>query len=397
MVIHGVSQDGRWFKIWDVGGGGRAGGMFISADEIRSGMQEAHPDRHSVSLTAIIPNGATIRPCNTASDGGNGNGVGGGSVSNAGDVTQRATTGEVTRVGFFYQPPSGDAGWDRTSPSQLFFPQRFSTAFRATTRPRVHLYIFIHGLNSHGVLAAQAAADSSSWIASVNRAMNQVAGSKNVIVAAPYYVNGNGRSYMNRFNLAGFYTETVRAITANVPGFQESDIEDVVIGGHSAATCQGPDDPVLRQALVPTLGGKRVIGVVAYDGCMSDGNFRPGNFVTPPGVALLFNPDFKSLSDGMGMASVSGQPTQLSRRRYELIRTQWELPRMACPAYVENKCPMETAPVEPSAPGYNQRRCNACYGKRVDGKQIVSFETVYGHKASVYHMTHYAFSAFYGN
>ena len=396
MVIHGVSQDNRWFLVQDSGGGGSAGGRYLSATEVDSGHPSDHPSEKSVKLTAVIPSTATTHPCNTSNDGGGGNGLGSNAVSHAGDVAQRATSGEVTRAGFFYQPPSGDAGWDHASPSQLFFPQRFATAFRSGTRPRVHLYIFIHGLNSHGTTLDQSVADSGSWVSSISAALNEIAGSKNVIVAAPYDVNGTGRSYMDRFNLEGFYTAAVAGLTSEIPGFLESDIEDVVVGGHSAATCQGPGSPVLKQALVPTLRGKRMIGVVAYDGCMSDSMFTASNFRTPSGVALLMNSDLKSLNDGMGF-DTTGDPPTLQRSRYSLIATQWELPRIACGAYVENKCPMDAPPVEPSAPSYNQRRCNACYGKTTDGKQIVEFQTAYGHRASVLHMTKYAFGSFYGN
>ncbi len=397
MVIHGVSQDNRWFLVQDSGGGGSAGGKFLSAAEIDAGRQADHPDEPSVSLTALIPTTANVRACNTSNDGGNGNGVGGGAVSNAGDVSQRATTGDVTRAGFFYQPPSGDAGWDRSSPSQLFFPARFSTAFRNGARPRVHLYIFIHGQNSHGNTVATSLTDQNSAVSSLNRALNEIAGSKNVIVAAPFYVNGSGRSYMNRFDLQGFYTAAVAAMTAQIPGFQEGDIEDVVVGGHSAATCSdAPADPVLKQGAVATLNGKRVLGIVAYDGCMSDRTFDATTFPTPSGVALLMNPDIKNLSGGsMGLGIGSGG-IETNTRRYKAIQQKWELNRVACPSYVDNKCP-EGTPVEPSAPGYDQRRCNACYGRRVDGKQIFSFETAYGHKESVFHMTRYAFGAFYGN
>ena len=393
MVIHGVSQDGQWFLVHDSGGGGSAGGKFISAQEIQNGMQP-NGTSHRVTLTVVTPNGATVRPCSNSADAGTG---GGGNVSRAGDLNTQAAAGEITQRGFMYRPPSGDSGWQESSPSQLFFPTRFTSAFRSGARPRVHLYVFIHGANSHGTTLDAARADSGSWVSSIRGALAPIAGSKNVLVAAPYYIGSEG-SYMNRFDLSGFITAAMAAARTEIPGFQDTDIEDIVVGGHSAATCQGPGSPVLRQALHSTLNGKRVIGVVAYDGCMSDGDFNRNGFVTPSGVALLMNPDFRSLSDGMGMASVHGsRPPRLARRRYELIRQSWELPRMNCPAYVENKCPMDSPPVEPDAPNYDQRRCNACYGKTIDGKQIISFETIYGHRASVAHMTKYAFAAFYGN
>jgi hypothetical protein len=396
MVVHGVSQDNQWFLVQDSGGGGPAGGKFLSAAEVDTGMNPAHPTQHRVSFTAVTPTTATTQACNTANDGQPTHG--GGTPSTAGDVSLSATTGEVTRTGFNYHPAGGDGGWDAGSPSQIFFPQRLGTAFGSgSSRPRIHLYIFIHGLNSHGTTLAQSIADSGSWVSSITSNLNQIAGSKNVVVAAPYYVNGSGHSYMSHFDLDTFYTAAVAAMSSSMRGFQESDIADVVIGGHSAATCQGPGSPVLRQALVPTLGGHRVLGIVLYDGCTTDSVLNVHNFTTPPGVSLLFNPDFRSISDGMGIHSTDATPPVFVRARYADIRTQWELPRMACPTYVENQCPMDTPPVEPSAPRYDQRRCNACYGRTVDGKQIVSFETVYGHRQSVLHMTKYAFRAFYGN
>lgn len=387
MVIHGVSQDGRWFLIHDVGGGGRAGGKFISADEIRDGRQPGDIEKHSVSLTAIVPNGSTtVRACTNTADPEAATGGSPTSGSNAA-AGAGATSGGVTRVGFAYTPPSGDDGW--SSPSQLLFPQRLASAFQATTgqRPRVHLYIYIHGQNSHHRTADEGFASGDGYPALISRALSEVAGSKNVIVAAPHYLttlHGRGTNpYMHRFDIANFYTATVEALERTISGFRRSDIVDVVVSGHSMATCEQENSKILQG--VTTRFPVPLLGIVAYDGCLGQSFDRSRGTPAPP-AALLMNPDLSGMGVNRTEDNEAGDQTV---RRYELVRNQWNLTRRACPAYVENQCPLET----PSGPS---QRCNACYSTRDNGRQIVSFETHYGHTNSIFHMTRYALRAFYG-
>lgn len=374
MVLHGVSADNQWFKVHDVGGFGSAGGHFIAASELAS---------NRTSMTLIVPTG-TANSCNTANDPQrveDRNTSGGtGPVSRNADVSQAATPGEVTVQGFSYLPSGGTAtGFSASSPSQLLIPTRLTSAFRSGTHPKVHLYLFIHGLNESGNTIAEVTASSGSSLNQVKSALGEVAGSKNVIVAMPHNMDRTGDTYMQGFNMSEFYTAAVAALRAQI-GLNEADIDDIVVGGHSAATCQGPGSPLLKQIITSgSPAGLRFLGVVAYDGCMGGEEFNSSNFVTPNGVALLMNPDLGSA--GMG------------RTRYQRVRDSWNLTRIACPEYVSNKCPMTAAPTDV----VTQRSCNACYGKNENGRQIVSYETALGHKPSIFNMTHNAFRAFYGN
>lgn len=379
MVLHGVSTDGQWFLVHDVGGGGSAGGKFIAASEL------AGP---RTSMTLIVPTG-TANPCSTSNDApaagtaGASTAAGNAPVSRNADVSIAAAPGPITAQGFSYRP-TGATEVGFVENSQLLIPTRLTTAYRGAgaTRPRVHLYIFVHGLNENGNTIAQVTAPTTaSSYNQVKQALAEIAGSKNVIVAMPHNMDRSGSTYMQGFNLNNFYTEAVAELTRTI-GLTANDIDDLVVGGHSAATCQGPGNPLLKQAITgaPLV---RLIGVAAYDGCMGDTSspdFTASSFVTPTGVSLLMNPDLA----GMGL------------RRYQRIRDSWGLTRIACPSYVSNSCSMATPPADPNGSTI-QRTCNACYGKNVDGKQIVSFETVAGHKPSIFGMTHNVFRAFYGN
>ncbi len=406
MVIDGVSQDGNWFHIAGDGGGGNAGGRFISAEELDTGKASVSTsdrrvvagtlrgtpvpgrsdrvfvDAPSVDLLVIKPQaGTAAQPCATSNDGpANGGAAGGATNSGA-----AAATGAVSRNGFTYRPSAGTSvGW--TEQSQLLFPTRLLEAFRAGQHPRIHLYIFAHGINDAGHDIAYVTSEShpDSSLNQVKRALEQVAGTQNIVVAMPHNMDTQISNYMSGFNLQEFYTTALAAMRTSIPGSAATDIQDIVIGGHSAATCNGPGNPLLKQA-IGFAPGPRLLGIAAYDGCMGDSAFNASSFQTPAGVALLMNPDLK----GMGH---EGEPD-----RYQRVRTSWELRRIACPSTVTNACPMDSAPADVSGPDYNQRRCNACYGRTVDGKQIVSFETTYGHKPSIGPMTQNVFNAFYAN
>ena len=188
---------------------------------------------------------------------------------------------------------------------------------------------------------------------------------------------------MSGFDLAEFYQRAVAALhDPGTLGLNDADIADVLVGGHSAATCNGPGTPVLKQALTTNLG-HQLLGIAAYDGCMSDADvFSPTNFdISSVSGArlLLMNPDLDASNGAMGA------------RRYENIRSGWNLHRTICPPTVENVCP-------DGNPGpASDRSCNACYGNTDNGIQYMSIETSYGHKPSIYPMTKNVFQAFYTN
>ena len=378
MVINGVSQDNRWFMVHDTGGGGTAGGKFISADEIQNGMNAHSPGHHSVDLRAIFPTSANVQACNTASDSAD---------NSAGAATPppASVSGDVTAASFADKPSTGatDEGWPTDSPGQLLIPTRLVSAFHSGTHPQVHLYIFLHSLNSHQSTFADQQANSGSSYSQIKRALGEVAGSKNIIVAMPINLDPSTSHYMSGFDLAEFYQRAVAALhDPGTLGLNDADIADVLVGGHSAATCNGPGTPVLKQALTTNLG-HQLLGIAAYDGCMSDADvFSPTNFdISSVSGArlLLMNPDLDASNGAMGA------------RRYENIRSGWNLHRTICPPTVENVCP-------DGNPGpASDRSCNACYGNTDNGIQYMSIETSYGHKPSIYPMTKNVFQAFYTN
>ena len=377
MVIHGVSQDNQWFLIHDVGGGGTAGGKFISAQEVQNG---------HVSLTAIVPSTASTQPCNTTTET---------NPQTANGTNPRTPTptvsGETTHFLFPFRPASAgsDGGWSDNAAVML--PTRLMSAYGSGgSRPRARLYIYLHGQNGAG--STSAAALRSGTLHDMEATLGRFAGTKNIIIAAPRYITPSGASYFYRFNLGEFYRSTIAALRAQIPGFQESDLLDVVVSGHSSATCQGPGDPLLRQAISTDFGSTRLRGIVGYDGCLGDA-VKPDTFSPRTNISIYMNPDLGR--NGMGIHG-NGDGSGGHPERYKNVRNRWGLRRIACPSYVQNECP-EGAPVEPSAPDYNQRRCNACYGKTENGTETISFETAFGHNESVRSMTEYMFRAFYGN
>jgi hypothetical protein len=188
---------------------------------------------------------------------------------------------------------------------------------------------------------------------------------------------------MHRFDIQNFYNATAEALERTISGFRRSDIADVVVSGHSMATCEGENSKILQG--VTTRFPVPLLGIVAYDGCLGQSFDRSRGTPAPP-AALLMNPDLSGMGINRSEDNEAGDQTV---RRYELVRNQWNLTRRACPSYVENQCSLET----PSGPS---QRCNACYSTRDNGRQIVSFETHYGHTNSIFHMTRYALRAFYG-
>jgi hypothetical protein len=392
MVLHGVSQDGQWFLIHDVGGGGTAGGKFISAEQIRSGRSSEAPEEPSVNLISIIPTNAQVQPCNTTTETAGTDGSSNGPVASGSRPSTPSVSGEVTHFTYPFIPAAatGDPGWGDVSAAIL--PTRLMTSYNTTggTRPRARLYIYLHGQNGTG--ATTAAALRSGTLHDMEQTLSRVAGSKNIIIVAPRYITTVGRSYFNRMDLGEFYRTTLAALRTQIPGFQESDIQDVVVSGHSSATCSGPGSPMLKQALTANFGSTRLRGIVGYDGCLGDA-VQPSSFSPRDNISIYLNPDLGR--NGMGIHG-NGDGSGGHPERYKNVRTRWDLRRITCPSYVENLCP-EGTPVEPSAPDYNQRRCNACYGKTSNGTETISFETSYGHNESVSKMTDYMFRAFYGN
>ncbi len=331
MVIHGVNANATSFQVFDVGGGSKA---FITAAEI-----EGRSPR-KVSMWEIYPTGAAS---------------GGSCASTRTSPTgaaagQTSVSGNITRSTFTYRPAGGSPSIWPDNQAQLLYP----TALTSISNPRVHAFIYIHGNNDASTPSASAA-----YTQLLQDALRTVAGSKNIVIMAPH----KNLSSFAGFNLHTFYAEAQAALARVLPG---ATIADVVVGGHSGATCNSPV-PMISAASNP-LPGQR--GVIAYDGCLGD-VLRRSNF-NPSGQAIYLNPD---IGGGMGGSVQGGRP------RNEIVRTEWGLRQVSCPPCV--------ATAGATA---------ACYSKDTGGSgEIFSFETRYGHGPSVGKMSQIAFCAFYNN
>lgn len=270
--------------------------------------------------------------------------------------SQAQSTGEVMTYPFTYRPAGQTAvNWpDNTA--RLMFPTRLRSA---TSPARVRVFIYLHG-NNDGNRTPE-----DRYLPYLRNALQRVSGSKDIVVMTPHH-NNAGNDYPG-FTLNNFYETGLRALQSVLPGVT---VQDVVVGGHSGATCNG--GPVLLQALNSPLPGTR--GVIAYDGCMGD-VMTPTNTTGGSGISLYLNPD------NAGMGNENPRSVEGNETRSAIIRRLWGLGSQTCPACAASAGAQ-------------------CYGQsatfpRPGGGELISFETNAGHGPSVETMTNIAFCAFY--
>jgi len=178
-------------------------------------------------------------------------------------------------------------------------------------------------------------------------------------------------SFFKYFDLGNFYTTALAAVRQYVGS--NATIQDVAIGGHSAATC----GETLHQAVafVPSPGRK--IAIISYDGCAGRGNTTNGHgntsydrfTPTDPTVKLFISPDM----GGMGRDKAAAPaPAQVHARIPEI----WGMtPLTPCPAYT------------------SRGRPTACF--KNPSQEWYDFQTNVGHGENVGAMTRIAFDALY--
>lgn len=373
MVLYGVSRDGQHFLIHDVGWSNDSPrkGFTLSAQEINT----APGSR--LTIWDMHPADRTIQNCGNPTGGGT-TGAGGGGVTTAPSGPSTVVAGGVRVQNFTFRPTGGDDGWQENQ-SFMMFPNRLMSGDTALNRypsgnpqrPRLRLYIYLHGQNDSRDSFAE-----SLYPRYLQNALGEVAGTKNVIIAGPHYM---GAPYMQRLNLSEFYSRLITQLGTVIPGFRPDDIRDVVVGGHSAATCQsprgGPSGILLTQAITSPLPNQ--IGVVAYDGCNGIGGLTPSNFSQRGNYALYINTDLSGM--GVDVDVPASDPAR--RNRYAAVQRLWDLPTTSnCPAYISSL-----------------GRQITCYGKTTPQGEIMQFQTRAGHRQSVELMTKIMLRAFYGS
>ncbi len=374
MVLTGVNVTGNIFSVHDVGHEGATAAVAISGDEIDSARVGIYMIRPTTQVAT-----PTAAPRCTATGGGR---RWGGSGS----------TQTVELWPFTYCPGTGEGtctrGWDPDK-AWIMYPTRLLTA----EHPQIRLYIYIHG-NNHDV---DSTTDNHTRL--LRNSLQKALTNKDIVIAAPHWY-GEDNTYMHGFNLEKFHTKAVATIRAKMP---RATILDVVVGGHSAATCGG----TLKQALHnnrPVLTPAR--GFVVYDGCPSDGDSRiyngrtvpigsplprgagaadssvNGQNFSPHGIALIVGPD----AVGMGIESSARDPVSgvAPRDRISASRTSWGF----------NSTPMTRCP--PSVPMGGVE----CYGHPTETAQDNEWAEIVTHQdhaSNVETITDIAFRAFYGS
>ncbi len=338
MVLTGVSDDGQTFAIHDVGHADGTAAAAISAAVLRT-----------QSMWLIYPRGSAPGTSTTgtrpATPGTGTVAAAGACAPTGGQSAITATSGDLTIAKFAYRP-NGNTGWQHEG-SPLVFPTRL-----ANQTADVQLFIYLHGLNTHANTF-----ETSGYWREIRPELQRVAGSHNVVFVAPHFQAGS--NYYSGFTFSSFYSAVTAALAAN-PATRQLRVDRIVIGGHSAATCQGSPVP-LRDAMRNKPANTR--GVVAFDGCLGT-ELKQNNF-SDPGGFVFFNPDLS----GMGIDRDTTPPTN----RYLLTRESYGLVSHACPPYVG--------------------RGVACFKHPTE--QWWSFETRLGHAESVQEMTKYLIQGFF--
>jgi hypothetical protein len=306
-------------------------------------------------------------------------------------IGSQARAGSVTRTTFDYRPVPSDTNW-APNEAQLIFPDRLRTAFAATPRPKIRLFIFLPGAN-----ASHAHSQTADYTTALTNVLGEFAGSRDIVIATPHYM-GNG--YMNRFDLHGFYDTAKAALAVAIhPSITEADIQDVVVGGFGEATCMAapsrtvptPAAPILERAFLDPLL-RHQVGIIAYDGCAGSKILNiPSSAPIPLGIESLtpqpmkffINADLLATGDtgkGLVQAIATDAPAgTLATSMNLLIRDRWHLQMLTCPTSV--------------APGTAE--CFAPAGTNPGVGNWMLFETHVGHTASIGVMTRIMFQAFY--
>lgn len=373
MVLTGVNVTGNIFSVHDVGHEGATAAVAISGDEINE-------NRRVTAIYIIRPTTQvatpTAAPRCTATGGGRRWGGSGGTQS-------------VESWPFTYCPGRGEGtctrGWDPNK-AWIMYPTRLLTA----EHPQIRLYIYIHG-NNHDV---DSTTDNHTRL--LRNSLQKALTNKDIVIAAPHWY-GDDDTYMHGFDLQKFYTKAVAAIRVKMP---RATITDIVVGGHSAATCSG----TLKQALRnnhPVLTPAR--GFVVYDGCESDGDMSiygirrardgsvespflypsvNGQNFAPHGVALIVGPD----AVGMGIESSLSDPVTHTppRDRISASRRSWGF----------NSTPMTHCP--PSVP-MGGVDCYSHPTETTHNNEWAEIVTHQDHASNVETITDIAFRAFYGS
>ncbi len=354
MVLSGVVND-EILRVWDVGNT-RTKTMRLDEYVRRCGSPVEITPRTGAPETATATWGTGAQAFTVQMRLPPQNGTQCRATEGAAPGARAQTTGDIDSYPFTYRPTGQPASVWPDASARLLFPNRLRSL---TSPPRVRVFIYLHGNNSGDQ------PPESRYIPYLRNALQRVAGSKDIVVMTPHH-NNAGNDYPG-FNLNDFYQTGLRALQAVIPG---ATVQDVVVGGHSGATCNG--GPVILQALNSPLPGTR--GVIAYDGCLGD-VLTPTNASGGSGISLYLNPD----TAGMGNddpSSVSG-----NERRNAIVRRLWSLGSQTCPACAASA----------GAQCYGQ---SAAFS-RPGGGELISFETSAGHGPSVEKMTDIAFCAFY--
>lgn len=305
MVLTGVSETGQLFSVHDVGHQGRTAAVAITAEEVNSGR---------VAIYVITPpSGASAPPAQrcTGSTGSRGYRGGGGNQA-------------LTYHPFTYCPRNTCGnGWDPNK-AWLMFPTRLLTAERANLR----VFIYLHGNNNN------AEPENDGHTRLLRASLARANPTKDIVIVAPHYY---GPGHMRNFRLTEFYEKAREEIQRTFP---RATIMDIVVGGHSGASCAGTLNQALRSN-TPVLTPAR--GFIVYDGCQSDGDSRlyggrtdsstNGQNFAPSGHALIVAPD----AVGMGIDSDAIDPrTRVAPRdRITLSQQSWGFSTVSrCPSYV---------------------------------------------------------------
>ncbi len=301
-----------------------------------------------------------------------------------------ARTGQVERTSFTYRPDGARPEVWPDGQASLIYPVRL----RTTPNPEIRVFIFIHGVNG-----GNTPADRAEYIQHLTQALNEVAGSKNIVIMTPHHNTG---SY-ERFDVNEFYNTAVRELTNQniMPGFR---VRDVVLGGHSGSVCSD----ILTRAM-QRWSGPPLRAAIAYDGCLGhpfnrternesgqmrstwgDYKVTPENFTAGNNVSLYLAPDV----GGMGRTTRPATEGGNNLSRAAEVRRLWNMGDrpIACPP-----CANKSGP-NPARIAHDVQ-CFAPNGNaaRAGGGELISFEINSSHNANKLEMTRIAFCALYGN
>lgn len=342
MVLHGVNESGTVFKALDVGS--RFGpNSYISLDQLKTqtlGFYVVQP-RELAGTTQPSP--LTLRRCPPLS-----------ATSAPINQDTSANPGPISFHRFTWRPPGGSTSVYPDNVSYIAYPQALETIPNVP----VHAYIFIPG-NNDGSL------NTNSETTPLFEALRSVAGSKNIVVMIPNKV-GN---YFPNYDVTHFYQTAQAALRTHLP--QGFTITDVVVGGHSGATCNGRAQgaggvPLALAAATPLTGQNAVI---AYDGCA--GSALTGQNFNPAGQNVFINSDH-----GQNVFINSDQQTNSSA-----VHRSFDLSESTCPPCVQA----------------HAQGLRGCYSKQEGVKQILSIETGVGHADSRLPMNKIMFCSLFPN